>query len=149
MQSLLKENLGHSEKQIILFDGVCNFCNGAVNFIIDRDKQGKFAFASLQSAIGKEIIKEYNLSAQYPALDSIVLVKNNRCYVKSRAALEIAKKLDGGWPLCYVFIIIPRFACDFFYDLLAKYRYKLFGKTESCRIPGPHIKNRFIEYTAH
>ena len=143
---LTKSNINKIEKYIVLFDGVCNFCNGAVNFIIDRDQQGKFAFASLQSEVGSEILKNYRLTTRYQALDSIVLVKNNRVYVKSRAALEIAKELDGGWPLFYTFIILPPFIRDFFYDLLAKYRYKLFGKSETCRIPTADIRDRFLEY---
>lgn len=133
-------------KYIILFDGVCNFCNNAVNFIIDRDKQGKFAFASLQSEIGVEIIKKHDLNVRHKDLDSIILVKNNQVYIKSMAALEIARELDGGWPLFYAFIIVPSIIRDFFYDLLAKYRYKLFGKSESCRIPTTHIRDRFLEY---
>ena len=140
------DNNSKTEKYIVLFDGVCNFCNGAVNFIIDRDKQGKFAFASLQSEIGMEIIKKYDLVVRYKDLDSIILVKNNQVYIKSRAALEIARELDGGWPLFYMFIIFPSFILDFFYDLLAKYRYKLFGKSETCRVPTSDIRNRFLEF---
>ena len=143
---LIQNNIDNTERQLVLFDGVCNFCNGAVNFIIDRDQQGKFAFASLQSEIGSETLKNYRLTTRHKALDSIVLVKNNRIYVKSRAALEIAKGLDGGWPLFYVFFILPPFIRDFFYDLLAKYRYKLFGQSETCRIPAVDIRDRFLEY---
>ena len=143
---LTERNIDKTEKYIVLFDGVCNFCNGAVNFIVDRDKQAKFVFASLQSEIGSEILNNYRLSTRHKALDSIVLVKNNRVYVKSRAALEIAKELDGSWPLFYAFIILPPFIRDFFYDLLAKYRYKLFGKSETCRIPTADIRDRFLEY---
>ena len=140
------DNKNKTEKYIVLFDGVCNFCNSAVNFIIDRDKHGKFAFASLQSEIGIEIIKEHRLNARHKDLDSIILVKNNQVYIKSRAALEIARELDGGWPFFYVFIIIPPFILDFFYDLLAKYRYKLFGKSETCRIPTQEVRDRFLEF---
>ena len=143
---MTRSNIDTKEKQIILFDGVCNFCNGAVNFIIDRDKQGKFAFASLQSDIGAEFIKKYHLISPKKSLDSIILMKNHRAYVKSGAALEIAKGLDGGWPIFYAFIIIPPFVRNFLYDLLAKYRYKLFGRSETCRIPTPDIRERFLEY---
>lgn len=143
---LTESNINKIEKCIVLFDGVCNFCNSAVNFIIDRDQQGKFAFASLQSEIGAEILKSHHLTTHHKALDSIVLVKNNHVYVKSRAALEIAKGLDGGWPLFYAFIILPPFIRDFFYDLLAKYRYKLFGQSETCRVPTADIQDRFLAY---
>jgi predicted DCC family thiol-disulfide oxidoreductase YuxK len=130
----------------VLFDGVCNFCNSAVNFIIDWDKQGKFSFASLQSEIGIEIIKRYGLAVRHEDMDSIILVKNNQVSTKSTAALEIARELDGGWPLFYAFIIAPSVIRDFFYDLLAKYRYKLFGRSESCRIPTADVRDRFLEY---
>ena len=86
------------------------------------------------------------MATRHKALDSIVLVKNNRVYIKSRAALEIAKEMDGGWPLFYAFIILPPFIRDFFYDLLAKYRYKLFGHSETCRVPTADIQDRFLAY---
>jgi predicted DCC family thiol-disulfide oxidoreductase YuxK len=143
---LTESNRDKIEKYIVLFDGVCNFCNNALNFIIDRDKQGKFAFASLQSEIGMEIIEKHGLILRHKDLDSIILVKNNQVYIKSRAALEIARELDGGWPFFYLFIIIPTFVLDFFYDLLAKYRYKLFGKSETCRIPTQEVRDRFLEF---
>jgi len=128
---------------IILFDGVCNLCNGSVNFVLDRDKKKKFKFGALQSDIGKELLRKYNVqhSVNY---DSVVLIKNNKVYKKSSAALEVAKHLGGIWPALYVFKIIPSFIRDFIYDLISKNRYRIFGRTETCRLPEPGIKERFL-----
>ncbi|MBX9850816.1 MAG: thiol-disulfide oxidoreductase DCC family protein [Cytophagaceae bacterium] len=130
-------------KPVILFDGVCNFCNSSVNFVIDRDKNKKFLFAALQSEAGKKLLKEYNIPfKEIP--DSVVLIQDNKAYQKSSAALKIAWGLGGLWSMLYAFIIIPSFIRDFFYELIAKYRYKLFGKKESCRMPDPEIRTRFL-----
>lgn len=126
--------------RIIFFDGVCNLCNGAVNFVIDRDPEGKFKLAPLQSDIAAEYLKKEQLDN----LNSIALFEGGKIYQKSSAALRIAKKLSGAWPLLYGLIIIPPFIRDFFYDLIAKNRYKWFGKQESCRMPTPDIKARFL-----
>lgn len=125
---------------IILFDGVCNFCNSSVNFIIERDKQNYFKFAPLQSEIGQTFIEKFDLSD----LDSIILVENDMAFTHSTAALKIAKQLGGIWSVFYVFIIFPRFIRDFFYKLFAKYRYKLFGKKDQCMMPTPEIRERFL-----
>jgi len=125
---------------IILFDGVCNFCNGSVNFIIERDKNFFFKFAPLQSKIGKNFIEKFDLSA----IDSIILVENKKAFTHSTAALKIARSLGGIWKLFYVFIIIPRPIRDFFYKLFAKYRYILFGKQEACMMPTPEVRSRFL-----
>lgn len=132
---------GKIKKDLIFFDGVCNLCNGAVNFIIDRDPKHKFQFASLQSAKAKEL-----LPAEAFDTDSIVLLtKEDRLLTKSSAALEIARNLSGLWPLFYIFIILPAFVRDAVYDLIAKNRYKWFGKQDSCRMPTPDLKERFLE----
>lgn len=131
-----------SKPSIILFDGVCNFCNNSVNFIIDRDPAGKFAFTSLQSEKGQEILKGRGLDTQ--SLDSIVLVQEGKVYQRSTAALKIAKDLSGIWQLCYGFILIPTFIRDSVYNLIAKNRYKWFGKEEACRIPTPEVRQRFL-----
>lgn len=125
---------------IILFDGVCNFCNGSVNFIIERDKKNYFKFAPLQSEIGQAFIEKFGLSE----IDSIILVENDEAFTHSTAALKIAKRLGGIWSLFYVLIIIPRFIRDFFYKLFAKYRYRLFGKKDQCMMPTPEIQERFL-----
>ena len=129
-------------KHLLLFDGVCNLCNGAVNFMIERDKQQRFVFASLQSEIGQQIAKQYQLPEN--DFESMVLLKNEKIHIKSNAALEIARDLSGGWSLLYVFKIIPKFLRDWVYQVISTNRYKWFGRKDQCRIPTPDIKNRFI-----
>ncbi len=119
---------------IIFFDGVCNLCNGAVQFIIKYDKLNIFKFASLQSEVGEQMLNPYGLSAC--KLTSIVLLQNGKVYDKSSAVLRIAKQLKFFWTL-YLFIIIPKFIRDWLYDLVAKNRYNLWGKQESCILPSP------------
>lgn len=127
---------------IVLFDGVCNFCDASVNFIIDRDKKNIFRFAALQSEKGQEILDYFQLDKN--DFDSFILIENNKAYKKSSAALLVAKKLGGFCSLSYPLIIIPKFIRDFFYNLIAKNRYKLFGKKDACRIPTPEFKEKFL-----
>lgn len=127
---------------IVLFDGVCNFCDASVNFIIDRDKKNIFKFAALQSEKGQEILDYFKLPKD--DFDSFVFIENDKVFKKSSAALRIAKKLGGVWKIFYPFIIIPEFIRDFFYNLIAKNRYKLFGKKDACRIPTPELKQKFL-----
>tara|TARA_R110002012_G_scaffold88936_3_gene218553 strand:- start:84 stop:482 length:399 start_codon:yes stop_codon:yes gene_type:complete len=129
--------------KIILFDGVCNLCNGAINFIIKRNSKASLKFASLQSDTGKQLLKEYNIDPL--KTDSIVLIDSNKAFLKSDAALRIAKDLDDAYPLLYSFIIIPAFIRNSIYDLIARNRYKWFGKKESCMIPTPDLKSRFLD----
>ncbi|MGB3587684.1 MAG: thiol-disulfide oxidoreductase DCC family protein [Tunicatimonas sp.] len=129
-------------KDVILFDGVCNLCNHAVNFIIDRDPARRFLFSSLQSEAGRELLKKHQLDAQY--LDSLVLIQGESVYLKSAAALRIARHLSGIWSLCYAFIVVPPFIRNFFYDIVARFRYQTFGQSDSCRIPTPELKSRFL-----
>ncbi|MEM9673799.1 MAG: DCC1-like thiol-disulfide oxidoreductase family protein [Bacteroidota bacterium] len=131
-----------TEKDIVLFDGVCNLCNHAVNFIIDRDPTQRFVFASLQSDVGQQLLIQYNLDEQY--LDSLVLLQQEKVFVKSTAALHIARYLSGIWSLSYVFILFPPFIRNFFYDIVARFRYRLFGKRSQCRIPTPELEARFL-----
>lgn len=130
-------------RDVILFDGVCNLCSASVDFILERDPAGKFVFASLQSDAGQEILFHYGLTTN--SFDSVVLVKNGRIYQKSSAALEIAAKLKGGWPLMQVFKILPTFLRNGIYDFIGRNRYRFFGKRESCRFPSPEIRSRFLE----
>ena len=127
---------------IILFDGICNFCNSSVNFIIKRDKGNIFRFASLQSEIGQKFLTEYNFS--HTEFDTIILIENGKLYTRSTAALRIAKSLSGIWKLFYIFIIIPGPIRNYLYDLLSRNRYKWFGKRDSCRIPTDKEKSKFI-----
>ncbi len=127
---------------VILFDGVCNFCNAAVNFVIARDSDGYFKFAPLQSEIGEELIARYGID---PAeTDSVILVEDERVYLHSSAALRISRKLGTLWPLLYAFVIVPKPIRDFFYKQFAKYRYRLFGRQDACMIPTPEVRARFL-----
>jgi len=127
---------------IILFDGVCNFCNGAVNFVIDRDQAGYFKFAALQSEAGEEMRDKYGIDKV--ETDSVVLIEDDKAYLHSSAALRIARKLPGAWPLLYGFIIVPRSIRDWAYKLFARNRYRLFGRQEQCMIPTPEVRARFL-----
>ncbi len=127
---------------IILFDGVCNLCNSSINFVIKRDKDNSFKFATLQEEPGVSLLKRYNIDTFNT--DSIILIENGKAYVKSTAALRVAKKLSGGWPLLYAFIIIPAFIRNWGYDYIAKNRYKWYGKKDSCMIPTPELKAKFL-----
>ena len=131
-----------SEQSVVLFDGVCNLCNGSVNFIIDRDKRQRFQFASLQSEAGQALLRQHGLSGTY--LQSLVLIEPRKVYFRSTAALHIARHLSQPWPLFYVFIALPSVIRDFFYDIVARNRYRLFGKSETCRIPTEAERARFL-----
>jgi predicted DCC family thiol-disulfide oxidoreductase YuxK len=131
-----------STHSIILFDGVCNLCNGAVNFVIKRDPGNVFKFAPLQEKQGALLLKTHAIDIQ--KLESIVLIENEKVYIKSSAALRITKKLSGLWPLFFVLLIIPSFIRDGIYDIIAKNRYKWFGKKEQCMIPTPGLKEKFL-----
>ncbi len=130
------------EQRIILFDGVCNLCNSGVQFIIKKDKKNLFKFAPLQSEHGQEILEKHQISTKN--MDSFVYAYKGRAFTKSTAALKIAKELKRGWQLFYVFIVIPAFLRNFVYDLVAKNRYKWFGKKDSCMIPTPELKAKFL-----
>lgn len=129
-------------KDIVLFDGVCNLCNNAVNFIIDRDPQGRFIFASQQSSEGQSLLEKFALSTL--TMDSLVLIRGYKVYTKSGAALEIARFLSGFWPGFYIFKLVPYPIRDFIYNLVARNRYRLFGKREQCRYPTAELKTRFL-----
>lgn len=131
------------EHPIILFDGVCNLCNGAVQFIIERDKKQHFRFASLQSEIGKKYQVKAGLSTD--TVDTILLVENGKIYQKSTAGLRIAKQLNGWWFLMYGFIIVPAFIRNAVYDFIARNRYRWFGEQESCWLPTPDLKALFLD----
>jgi predicted DCC family thiol-disulfide oxidoreductase YuxK len=130
-------------KSIIFFDGVCNLCNNSVKFIIKRDNHKRFLYASLQSDAARDILLQFKIKNSN--LDSIILLENGKLYQKSTAILKIAKQLNGFWKLNYVFIIIPKFFRDFIYDIIAKNRYKWFGKREVCMLPTGDMKLRFLE----
>lgn len=128
-------------KAIILFDGICSFCDKSVHFIINRDPAKYFSFAALQSDVGKRLITEYGISKDN---DSLLLIEQGICYEKSFAALHIAKHLKGMWKLSYMFIVVPKPIRNLIYDQIAKHRYKWFGKKTSCRLPTSEEKERFL-----
>lgn len=127
---------------VILFDGVCNLCNSSINFVIDRDKQHRFKFASLQSQLGEEVARSFKGNT---SLDSIILYQEGKILHKSDAVLEVARHLGALWPLLYVFKILPVGFRDWVYGIIAKNRYRWFGKSESCRIPTPELRDRFLD----
>lgn len=129
-------------KSVILFDGVCNFCNFWVNFIIDRDRNDHFRFASLQSEYGQEVLRKLGLSQD--DFDTFILLDGQDHYIKSTAGLMVAKKLGGGLSLLYPLILVPAFFRDAVYSLIARNRYKFFGREEACRIPTPEMRRKFI-----
>lgn len=128
---------------IVLFDGVCNLCNSTVLWIIKHDPKRQFRFASLQGDYGQQVLKQFHLPPD--ALNSFILLKDNQIYTKSTGALKVAKALNGLWPMLYIFIIIPAFIRNSVYDLIAKNRYRWFGKKESCAIPSPALKDLFYD----
>jgi predicted DCC family thiol-disulfide oxidoreductase YuxK len=128
--------------KVILFDGVCNFCNYWVNFIIDRDKKNIFRFAALQSDKGKELVDKFYLPKD--DFDSFILISENKIYKKSSAAFKILKYLSGPIKFIYPLKYLPVLLTDFFYDLIAKNRYKFFGKKDVCRIHTKEEKSKFL-----
>ena len=128
---------------IVLFDGVCNLCNSTVQFIIKRDTNNQFKFSSLQSEYGQNFLKERNLdSSDFKSI--ILYVPEVAYYTKSTAALKIAQNLGFPYNLLSVFLLIPSFIRDWIYSLVSKYRYHLFGKKDSCMVPTPENKRKFI-----
>ena len=131
-----------NETLVILFDGVCNLCNSSVQVVIKSDAKKRFQFASLQSAFGQKIMQENGLPLT--ELNSFILLEGDKIYTKSTAALRVAKRLKGLWPLLYAFIVVPPFIRNWVYDFVSKNRYKWFGKQEACWLPTPELKGRFL-----
>lgn len=126
---------------VVLFDGVCNLCNASVNFLIDRDPEATFRFAALQSEVGQRLVAGCDLKGE----DTIVLVDNGRCYIRSAAALQIARRMRGAWPLLGVLLVVPAPLRDIVYRWIARNRYRWFGKQDACRLPTPDLQRRFLE----
>lgn len=137
------DSIANQGKVLVLFDGVCNLCNGAVQFIIKRDPTGKFLFASLQSDFASSQLKKFDLNSQ--SLHSIIVIEGDNMLERSGAIFSIASHLTGTWRLFVVFKFLPRFIRDGLYDLVAKYRYRIFGRQDSCMIPTPELKARFVD----
>lgn len=130
-----------SDKGIILFDGVCNYCNTMVNFSLKRDKKNFLLFAPLQSDTGLALREKYGVA---PSVDSFIYIENDKAYLYSTAALKVSKHLSGAWPLLGIFFIIPPFIRDGVYKWIARNRYKWFGKKETCMIPTPAVRAKFL-----
>ncbi len=127
---------------ILLFDGVCNLCDGFVQFIMKRDKKAAFRFAPLQSEAGSLLLEHFDLKSG--EVDSVVLIENGVANIRSTAALRAGKRLGGLWILPYAFMVIPPFIRDAVYKFIANNRYKWFGKKDSCMIPSPEVRSRFL-----
>lgn len=132
-----------SPPDIILFDGVCNLCSGAAQFVLKRDREKSFQFASLQSPFGQNQLTRFNLSTN--EFHSILLIRGDQFFQRSDAALEISRKLGYAWPLLYGLKIIPHFIRDGIYNWISNNRYRMFGKKIECWIPNADLKDRFIE----
>lgn len=132
-----------NDHPIILFDGVCNFCNSAVNFTIKRNNKVNIRFAPLQSDVGHRLLQQYNLPAN--EMESFIFIEKDRAYNRSTAALKVCRHLKGLWPLCYGFMIVPKFIRDGIYDWIARNRYKWFGIREQCMVPAPEVRERFLK----
>jgi len=131
---------------VILFDGVCNLCESTVHFVVGRDRNKQFRFASLQSEAAQQILSNHQYD--FDTLSSVLLIVDGHLYRKSRAALQIVRRLDGAWPLLYyAFFWIPKFIADPIYDFIAKRRYKWFGMKSECWIPDDDLRQRFIDET--
>ena len=128
---------------IIFFDGVCHLCNASVNFVIDRDPGGLFRFAALQGETGQRLQEKHGLAGE--RLDSVVLVEGGRVYTRSTAALRIVRRLGFPWSMLAVLLVLPVPVRDWFYEIVARNRYRWFGRRESCQIPTPELKGRFMD----
>ena len=129
--------------RLILFDGVCNLCNGVVKFAIRYDPKGKFKFASLQSSVAQDILRQKG----HPVgdLDSFVYIRDGDIYLRSGAALRVIRDMGGLWQLFYIFIIVPRPLRDLVYDRVARSRYSIWGRSDSCMLPTPDLQDRFVK----
>ena len=128
---------------IILFDGVCNFCNRTINIILKYDDQAYFQFAASQSSAAMGIMQAFNLDEK--AISSVILIEQEKVFTKTDAVIQIANRLSG-WPSLFSLLkFIPKPMRDFAYDLIAKNRYALFGKKDNCMIPDASIRHRFLQ----
>ena len=131
------------DRPVLLFDGVCNLCHGTIRAIVKLDREGKVLFAPLQSDVGTELLDRMGMDADY--FDSVVLVEDGEAYTKSTAVLRTCRYLDGPVPLLYPLVFLPEQLRNIAYDLVANYRYRIFGKKDECTVPDPEIRQRFLE----
>lgn len=132
----------HVHEHIVLFDGVCTLCNSSVQFVIRHDKEGRFRFAALDGPVAVALLEGHALPGK--ELDSVVYLRQGKAYTRSSAALHIAADLGGVWSMLSVFLLVPRPLRNLVYDVIAKYRYRWFGKRESCMLPTAELKGRFL-----
>ena len=140
MKELLEISRSHP---ILLFDGVCNLCNGFVQYTIERDPEGQFRFAALQSDVGKNVLEHINLSPE--DLSTAILIEDEKIYTQSTVGLRMIKKMNVWYRFLYFLIILPKPLRDFFYRIIANNRYRWFGEKESCMIPTPELQSRFLK----
>ena len=126
----------------ILLDGVCNLCNGFVQFVIARDPAAQFRFGALTTPAAQDLLRAAGVTN---APDSIVLLEDDGVYFQSDAALRIVRRLTFPWPLAYGLVVVPRFVRDWVYDIIAARRYKWFGRRDACMVPTPDLKQRFLD----
>jgi predicted DCC family thiol-disulfide oxidoreductase YuxK len=127
---------------IVLFDGICNYCNNWVNFIIRHDKKDRFRFAPLQSPQGQELLRAHHIP--HENIDTFVLIEGDKHYFRSTAGLRVFKKLNGFFPLLSGFLVVPAFIRDVFYRYISRNRYKWYGRKESCMVPDARVKDKFL-----
>lgn len=137
---MIREELRH--KPILLFDGHCNFCSSAVQFVAKHEKNQKLFFTSLQSSTGQDLLEHYKIDPV--KTDSLVLIDNDKAYVKSGAALRMTRYMKGLYPILSVFMIVPAFIRNTIYDYIARNRYRWFGRSESCMLPDKELGKRFL-----
>jgi len=140
---VMKRTSNQSEPIVLLIDGHCNMCHGLAKFVVGRDKRAVFRFASLQSELGRRLLQEGGMPED--ALETFVMVDNGKYYTKSTAALRIGRKLGWPWSVAYPAIVVPRFVRDRVYRFVARRRYRWFGRSESCLLPTPDMRSRFLE----
>jgi predicted DCC family thiol-disulfide oxidoreductase YuxK len=129
-------------ERLVLFDGVCKFCNSSINLVIRNDRRDRFRFTPFQSELGQVILQQFDLNQEN--LQSVILIEHGRAYTKSTAALRIARRLDGLWPGMYAFILVPPFIRDWIYDWIARNRYRWWGKMDACMVPTPEVRKKFM-----
>jgi predicted DCC family thiol-disulfide oxidoreductase YuxK len=127
---------------LVLYDGTCGLCDRSVQLILRHDRRGRFRFAALQSDVGRALLERHGLPVD--ALDTVVLVEDGRAWTKSSAALRVARRMDKPWPALRALGLVPRPVRDFFYDRVAKSRYRIFGRVDACMLPPPEVRARFL-----
>ncbi|WP_159888525.1 thiol-disulfide oxidoreductase DCC family protein [Paenibacillus puerhi] len=134
---------GASGYPIVLYDGICGFCQRAVQFILPRDRSGTFRFAALQSEVGQSLLQQHGLAGA--SLDTFVLIHEGRAYTRSTAGLRVLRELGGMWRWLYSAIIVPTPIRDMVYAMIARNRYRMFGKADACMLPRPEDRKRFLD----